>query len=38
MYRRQIDEASSEKLAGLIKVSGFLLQSKVHLFWSKKEV
>jgi len=34
MYRRQIQEASLEKLAVLIKICGFLLQSKVYLFWS----
>jgi hypothetical protein len=38
MYRRQIQEASLEKLAGLIKVCGFLMQTKVYLFWSKSSV
>ena len=33
MYHRQIQEASLEKLAVLIKICGFLLQSKVYLFW-----
>jgi GNAT superfamily N-acetyltransferase len=37
MYRRQIQAASLEKLAVLIKICGFLLQSKAYLFWSKKE-
>lgn len=37
LYRRQIQEASLEKLAVLIKICGFLLQSKAYLFWSKKE-
>jgi ABC-type transport system involved in cytochrome c biogenesis ATPase subunit/GNAT superfamily N-acetyltransferase len=36
MYRRQIQEADLEKLAVLIKICGFLLQSKVYLFWSRK--
>ena len=36
MYRRQIQEASLEKLAVLIKICGFLLQSKVYLFWDGK--
>jgi hypothetical protein len=35
-YRRQIQTASLEKLAVLIKICGFLLQSKVHLFWSRE--
>jgi hypothetical protein len=33
MYRRQIHGASLEKLAVLIKICGFLLQSKAYLFW-----
>jgi GNAT superfamily N-acetyltransferase len=35
MYRRQIQGASLEKLAVLIKICGFLLQSKVYLFWRR---
>lgn len=34
-YRKQIEEASLEKLAQLIKICGFLLQSKVYLFWRR---
>ena len=37
MYRRQIQEASLEKLGVSVKICGFLLQSKAYLFWSKKE-
>jgi len=33
-YRKKIQEASLEKLVVLIKICGFLLQSKVYLFWS----
>jgi hypothetical protein len=35
VYRRQIQEASLEKIALLIKICGFLLQSKVYLFWRR---
>jgi ABC-type transport system involved in cytochrome c biogenesis ATPase subunit/GNAT superfamily N-acetyltransferase len=37
-YQKEIGNASLEKLASLIKISGFLLQSKAYLFWSKREV
>jgi hypothetical protein len=37
-YRRQIQGASLEKLAALIKICGFLLQSKVYLFWGKEAI
>jgi hypothetical protein len=37
MYRRQIQEAGLEKLAVLIRICGFLLQSKVYLFWRKEK-
>jgi len=33
-YAEEIDKASMEKLAHLIKVCGFLMQTKVYLFWS----
>jgi ABC-type transport system involved in cytochrome c biogenesis ATPase subunit/GNAT superfamily N-acetyltransferase len=33
MYRRQIQEASLEKLRALIKICSFLMQTKVYLFW-----
>ena len=33
-YAKMIMEASLEKLSHLIKVCGFLLQTKVYLFWS----
>jgi len=32
-YVEEIKKASLEKLAHLIKVCGFLLQTKVYLFW-----
>jgi hypothetical protein len=34
-YVEEIKKASLEKLAHLIKVCGFLLQTKVYLFWSR---
>jgi ABC-type lipoprotein export system ATPase subunit len=33
-YVEEINKASLERLARLIKVCGFLLQSKIYLFWS----
>jgi hypothetical protein len=33
-YVEEIKKASLERLARLIKVCGFLLQTKVYLFWS----
>jgi ABC-type transport system involved in cytochrome c biogenesis ATPase subunit/GNAT superfamily N-acetyltransferase len=35
-YKRKIAHASVEKLAGLIKICGFLMQTKAYLFWTKK--
>ena len=37
-YRRQIQAASLEKLAVLIKINGFLLQSKAYLFWRARQL
>jgi ABC-type lipoprotein export system ATPase subunit/GNAT superfamily N-acetyltransferase len=34
-YVEEVRKASLEKLAHLIKVCGFLMQTKVYLFWSK---
>jgi hypothetical protein len=34
VYAKEVMKASLERLARLIKVCGFLLQSKVYLFWS----
>ena len=36
VYAAEVRKASLERLAHLIKVCGFLLQSKVYLFWSGK--
>lgn len=33
VYKKEIEKASLEKLGVLIKICGFLLQSKVYLFW-----
>jgi hypothetical protein len=32
-YAKAVAEASLKRLAHLIKVCGFLLQTKVYLFW-----
>jgi hypothetical protein len=32
-YVKAVMEASLERLARLIKVCGFLMQNKTHLFW-----
>jgi len=34
-YRKEIRKASLERLAHLIKVCSFLMQTKVYLFWWK---
>jgi hypothetical protein len=34
-YKREVENANLEKLAGLIKICSFLLQTKVYLFWSR---
>jgi hypothetical protein len=36
VYAEEVMKASLEKLARLIKVCGFLLQTKVYLFWKAK--
>jgi ABC-type lipoprotein export system ATPase subunit/GNAT superfamily N-acetyltransferase len=36
-YAEEVMKASLEKLAHLIKVCGFLMQTKVYLFWQKKK-
>lgn len=33
-YKREIAHASLDKLASLIKICGFLMQTKVYLFWA----
>jgi len=35
VYAEEIKKASLERLAHLIKVCGFLMQTKVYLFWKK---
>ena len=35
-YERKVNGTTLEQLAGLIKICGFLLQTKVYLFWSKR--
>ena len=34
-YRKQVKSADPKQLMGLIKISGFLMQTKVYLFWKK---
>jgi hypothetical protein len=36
-YAKEVMKASLERLSHLIKVCGFLLQTKVYLFWKKSE-
>jgi hypothetical protein len=36
-YKRKIANASIEKLAGLIKICSFLMQTKAYLFWQKEK-
>jgi len=36
-YAEEVRKASLERLARLIKVCGFLMQTKVYLFWQKKD-
>jgi hypothetical protein len=35
-YTKEIGKTSLERLAYLVKVCGFLLQTKVYLFWKKE--
>jgi ABC-type lipoprotein export system ATPase subunit/GNAT superfamily N-acetyltransferase len=34
-YAREIEKAGMDKLAGLIRICGFLMQTKVYLFWQR---
>jgi len=34
-YAKEVMKASLERLARLIKVCGFLMQTKVYLFWER---
>lgn len=34
-YRKEVEHLGLERLAGLIKICGFLTQTKAYLFWSK---
>jgi ABC-type ATPase with predicted acetyltransferase domain len=36
LYEKWVMRASLEKLAQLVKICGFLMQTKVYLFWQKK--
>jgi hypothetical protein len=37
VYAKEVMKANLEKLSHLIKVCGFLMQTKVYLFWLKKK-
>ena len=34
-YEKKVNAATLEQLAGLIKICGFLMQTKAYLFWRK---
>jgi len=34
-YERKVNAAALEQLAGLVKICGFLLQTKAYLFWER---
>jgi GNAT superfamily N-acetyltransferase len=34
-YRKEVERLSLERLVGLIKICGFLTQTKIYLFWKK---
>jgi hypothetical protein len=34
-YKRSVQEASLERVAGFIRIAGMLLQKKVYLFWER---
>jgi len=34
VYAKKVSAASLENLVHLIKICGFLMQPKIHLFWS----
>ena len=35
-YKRSVQEASLERVAGFIRIAGMLLQKKVYLFWDRE--
>jgi hypothetical protein len=37
VYAKEVMKANLERLSHLIKVCGFLMQTKVYLFWSKRK-
>jgi hypothetical protein len=37
LYEKWVMRASLEKLAQLVKICGFLMQTKVYSFWSRDE-
>jgi len=34
-YEKKVNAATLEQLAGLIKICGFLMQTKAYLFWER---
>jgi hypothetical protein len=35
LYKKEVMKANLERLAHLIKVCGFLMQTKAYLFWER---
>lgn len=35
-YKKEVEHLGFERLAGLIKICGFLMQTKAYLFWSRE--
>ncbi|MCJ7425046.1 hypothetical protein MUP01_12395 [Candidatus Bathyarchaeota archaeon] len=35
-YAADVMRADASRIAGLVKIAGFLLQTKVYLFWRKE--
>jgi len=35
-YEKKVNAATLEQLAGLIKICGFLMQTKAYMFWKKE--
>ncbi|MCJ7430935.1 hypothetical protein MUO83_06965 [Candidatus Bathyarchaeota archaeon] len=35
-YEKKVNAATLEQLAGLIKIRGFLMQTKIYMFWKKE--
>jgi len=38
VYREEIEHLTLQKLAHLIRICGFLMQTKIYLFWKKMRI